>query len=59
MPEPGGIVAATIGSPGPGWRPGSHWWLPGTYLVAPFSSVNSSSGHMVLTTTGGCGSGSG
>ena len=36
-----------------GRRPGSQWWLPGTNLVAPLSSVNSSSGHIVLTTTGG------
>jgi hypothetical protein len=28
-------------------------------LVAPVSAVNSSSGHMVLTTSGGCGSGTG
>jgi len=59
MAEPGDKRAVRTGSPAPGWRPGSHWWLPGTYLVAPFSSVNSSSGHMVLTTTGGCGCGSG
>ena len=28
-------------------------------LVAPFATVNSSSGHMVFTTSGGCGSGTG
>ena len=39
--------------------PGSHRWLPGMNLVAPFWPVNSSSGHMVLITSGGCGSGTG
>ena len=34
-------------------------WLPGMNRVAPLASVNSSSGHMVLTTTGGAGCGSG
>ena len=34
-------------------------WLPSTTRVAPFSSVKSSSAHMVLRTTGGCGKGSG
>ena len=59
MAEPGDITAVSTGSSGPGCRPGSHRWLPGMNLVAPFCSVNSSSGHMVLTTSGGCGSGTG
>ena len=59
MAEPGDMAAVRTGSSAAGWRPGSQRWLPGTNLVAPFSSVNSSSGHMVLTTTGGCGCGSG
>ena len=59
MAEPGDMVAVRSRSSGAGCRPGSQRWLPATSLVAPLSSVNSSSGHMVLITTGGCGSGSG
>ena len=59
MAEPGDITACSTGSSGVGRRPGSHLWLPGMNRVAPFSSVNGSSGHIVLTTSGGCGSGTG
>ena len=54
--EPAGIVASSTGVESSG-RLSTQRWLPGTTRVAPFASVKSSSGHMVLSTTSGCGRG--
>ncbi len=59
MAEPGSMAATATSSASVGCRPGAQRWLPGTNLVAPFSCVKGSSGHIVLTTTVGCGLGSG
>ena len=59
MAEPGEMVAVMTASAAAGWRPGGQAWLPATSRVAPLAAVNSSSGHIVLTTTGGQGCGSG
>nr|WP_242473338.1 hypothetical protein [Blastococcus sp. TML/M2B] len=48
--DPAGMTAAVVSS-SVAVRPASQRWLPGTNRVAPFSTVKSSSGHIVLTTT--------